>query len=149
MANLQDFRDLASQRLKTVDVLMQAKEWGIAAYILGLVLECVLKAASCKALNLAVYPEVGKTKNNEIANYFRTHNFDNLLIVSGTSDLFGLNGKGFNSWSGFTQEYTGIWTSIRYETITQFDERKVRGMYKFLTEQTSGIISLIESEKRW
>ena len=149
MANLQDFKNLALQRLKTVDVLIQAKEWGMAAYMLGFVLECVLKASSCKALSLTVYPEPGRTKNHEIINYFRTHNFDMLLIVSGTSDLFGLTGKGFNEWSGFTQEYTGRWTDIRYEILTQFNEQKVLRLYNFLTDPARGIITLIESEKRW
>lgn len=151
MATHQDFKDIAKKRLKTAEILMSYQEWGMAAYILGFVLECVLKASACKALNLAVYPEIEKTKNQQIVNYFRTHNFDMLLVVSGTSDIFGLSREGASSWSGFTQEYTkiGKWTDIRYEVLNQFDENLVKSLYKFLTEKPSGIISLIETKNRW
>jgi len=151
MATNQDFKDIAKKRLKTAEILMSNQEWGMCAYILGFVLECVLKASSCKALNLAIYPEIEKTKNQQIVNYFRTHNFDNLLIVSGTSDIFDLSGDGASSWSGFTQEYTkiGKWTDIRYEVLSQFDENRVKSLHKFLTEEPNGIIPLIETKNRW
>ena len=128
---------------------MQAGEWGMAAYILGFVLECVLKATACKALNLTAYPELGKTKNRRVTDYFLTHNFDMLLVISGTSDLFGLTGEGSSSWSGFTQEYTGEWTDIRYQILNQFDENKVRQLYKYLTENSLGVIPLIDNKERW
>ena len=149
MLTKNDFKELAMKRLKTAEFLMQAGEWGMAAYILGFVLECILKAAACNALNLTVYPEVGNTKERRVLDYFRTHDFDMLLVVSGTSDLFGLTGQGSSSWSGFTQEYTGNWTSIRYEILNQFNEKKVERLYKYIIEEPSGIIPLIESQKRW
>jgi len=151
MATNQDFRDIAKKRLKTAEILMSNQEWGMTAYILGFVLECILKASACKALNLSIYPEIEKTKNQQIVNYFRTHNFDMLLVVSGTSDIFDLSGEGASSWSGFTQEYTkiGKWTDIRYEVLSQFDENLVKRLYKFLTEKPNGIIPLIEAKNRW
>jgi hypothetical protein len=151
MANSDDFKNLAKNRLKTAELLIANEEWGMAAYILGFVLECILKSAACRSLRLEMYPEIKTTKDQRIVTYFRTHNFDMLLLVSGTSDIFGITGKGASSWSGFTQEYTklGEWTNIRYDTLNQFDKNTVLSLYKFLTEPPNGIIPLIEAEKRW
>lgn len=149
MATLDDFKLLAERRLKLVDILITNREWGMAAYMMGFVLECVLKAASCKALNLTTYPEPGITKNQQIINYFRTHSFEMLRTISGTSDIFDLVGEGSSSWSGFTQEYGGSWTNIRYEILEQFDEKKIKGLYRYLTEPPNGIIPIIDRKKRW
>lgn len=151
MATIEDFKNIAKKRLKTAEILMANEEWGMTAYILGFVLECVLKASACKALHLATYPELGKNKNRKTVDYFCTHSFDTLLIISGTSDIFDLSGEGASSWSGFTQEYTkmGNWTDIRYNEIIQFDEGLVRSLYGFLTEGPKGIIPLIEEKNRW
>ena len=153
MATREDFKNIAKKRLKTAEILMANEEWGMAVYMMGFVLECVLKASACKALKLTAYPEeIKKIKNQSIVNYFRTHDFDMLLVVSGTSDIFDLfSGEGASSWSGFTQEYTkiGRWTDIRYDVLSQFDESLVKNLHKFLAEEPSGIIPLIEKENRW
>jgi len=151
MATRQDFKDIANKRLKTAEILISNQEWGMAVYILGFVLECVLKASACKALNLSMYPEIQITKNRKAVDYFCTHSFDTLLVISGTSDIFDLSGEGASSWSGFTQEYTkiGNWTDIRYNVLNQFDENLVKNLYEFLTAKPNGIIPLIESKNRW
>lgn len=151
MATAEDFKNIARRRLKTAEILISNEEWGIAVYLMGFVLECVLKATACKTLKLAKYPEVEKNKNQQIASYFRTHDFDMLLLVSGTSDIFELSGEGASSWSGFTQEYTkiGKWTDIRYNILEQFDEGLARKLHAFLTASPNGIIPLIEAKARW
>jgi len=151
MANSSDFEKLAENRLKTIDILISNREWGVAVYLMGFVLECVLKASACKALNLNSYPDFQKTKNIKITNYFLTHDFDMLLLVSGASNIFGLSGQGASSWSGFTQEYTkiGKWTDIRYDTLTQFDETITKNLFGYLTKEPDGIIPLIKGQKIW
>lgn len=146
MANCNDFLTLAKNRLKTVDILISNQEWGVAVYLMGFVLECILKASACKVLNLKNYPEIKKTKNPKITSYFLTHDFDLLLPISGASEIFELSGEGASSWSGFTQEYSkiGKWTDIRYDTLTQFDEKITKNLYTFLTKKPDGIIPLIE-----
>ena len=118
---------------------------------MGFVLECILKALTCKALNLATYPEIKSTKHEKIKSYFLTHDFDMLLIISGTSQIFGLSGEGASSWSGFTQEYTksGAWTNIRYDVLSRFDEKKAKSLYAYLTAPPDGIIPILESKKLW
>ncbi len=151
MATSSDFKSIAEQRLKTVEFLMANQEWGVAVYIMGFVLECVLKTLTCKVLNLSTYPEVQSTKNQKITSYFLTHDFDMLLIISGASQIFGLSGEGASSWSGFTQEYTksGAWTSIRYEAICKFDEKTTRKLYAYLTAEPDGIIPILERKELW
>jgi hypothetical protein len=149
MATHADFKALASDRLQTAELLMSIEEWWMAAYMLGFVLECVLKAAACKALNLEIYPAPQTVKKEKIANYFLTHDFDMLLVISGASDIFGISGIAAATWSGFTQEYQGLYTSIRYDLKSQYDEAKVKRIYNFLTKEPDGIIPLIESKNKW
>lgn len=147
MATSADFKQLAQKRLQTVAVLIDNNEFTVAAYIMGFVLECVLKSAACKALNLEVYPGPGTGVRHEVSTYFLTHNFDQLLIVSGMTDLFKLSEEGNVAWSGFTQEYSGAWTDIRYkDQVAQFDKKKVEELYDFLND---GIIRLVDAKKRW
>ncbi len=151
MATYGDFRNIAEQRLKTVGILISNQEWGVAVYLMGFVLECILKALTCNALNLATYPEIQSKYHEKVKSYFLTHDFDMLLIISGTSQIFGLSGEGASSWSGFTQEYTksGQWTSIRYDAICRFDEKKTRSLYAYLTGTPDGIIPILESKNLW
>lgn len=151
MATHKDFKDIAEKRLKTVDVLISNEEWGVAVYIMGFVLECVLKALTCNTLNLATYPEIKVTKNQKITSYFLTHDFDMLLIVSGASNIFGLSGEGASSWSGFTQEYTkiGKWTDIRYDVLNKFDKKKALSLYNYLVSDPNGIISILKRKGLW
>jgi hypothetical protein len=151
MTTCEDFKGIAKSRLKTAEILMSNKEWGVAVYMMGFVLECILKASACKTLNLTTYPEIKETKNPRIVNYFCTHDFDSLLIISGVSDIFQLSGVGASSWSGFTQEYTKIekWTDIRYDVINQFDEKLATNLHKFLAEKPNGIIPLINAKNVW
>jgi hypothetical protein len=122
----------------------------MAAYLMGLVLECVLKAASCKSLKLSIYPEPGTAYKHETAVHFRTHNFEQLLVVSGLSDIFGILGVGSSSWSEFIQEYQGKnYTDIRYDAVPTFNKNKVMRMRKYLTDKPHGIITLVKSKKRW
>jgi len=149
MATHTDFKKLALERLKTVDVLMSVGEWWVAAYMLGFVLECVLKAGACKALCLEIYPAPQTTKEKKITSYFLTHDFDMLLVISGASDIFGLSGSAAATWSGFMQEYQESYTRIRYDLKSQYDEAKVKRIYSFLTREPDGIIPLMENKNKW
>jgi hypothetical protein len=149
MSACDDFKALAYDRLELVDVLIGKQEWWLAAYMMGFVLECTLKAGACKALNLEVYPAVQTTKKEKITSYFLTHDFDMLLVISGASDIFGISGIGAESWSGFTQEFQGHFTALRYEISSKYDEKKVTRMYGFLTKDPDGIIPLMESQRKW
>lgn len=151
MANIEELKEIAHARLKTAEILISAKDWDGAAYMLGYVLECALKAVVCKTLNLLNYPEY--TKNQKTDEYFMTHKFDQLLIASGLEYLFSTRGSvdAFQYWSDFTKEYPSDWPAMRYDRSRQkqFDEIKVKKLYNILIDATKGILSIIEKEKKW
>ena len=147
MANFGDFKKLTKARLNTVKILMKANDWNSAAYMMGYALECSLKATVCKTLKLSVYPEY--TKRENIDKYFMTHSFQQLLIVSGLSNIFSLDGpaKAFQNWSDFTNEYKDRWTEMRYEVEEKWDSDRVKKLYKYLVTGRSAIIK--EIRKTW
>lgn len=143
MANAEGFKKIADQRLKTVDILIGASDWGSAVEEMGYVLECTLKAATCRILGLEDYPE--NTGKKKIDSFFMTHVFDHLIIVSGMSKIFSVNGDStaFRNWSDFIiPTYQGDWTSMRYdpEKSGRYDAAKVGVLYNNLKE----IIRVIE-----
>lgn len=144
MPNGNDFREIAKKRLKTVLILMEAKDTGMATYMMGHSLECSLKAVICKHLRLQQYP--GQTGRKNIDTYFMTHNFDQLLVVSGMSDILGPRGSedAFRSWSDFTKEYQGEWVSMRYK-LDDWSMQKITTLYTAL----NGIISEIKKRHKW
>ena len=116
--------------------------------MMGYVLECALKAGTCKALGLAEYPENRKTDS-----HFLTHNFDQLLVLSGMSSIFNANGdlNVFNNWSNFTKEFSGDWPGMRYnpDYLQRFDEAKVRTLHTCLIQKTNGILSVVTAKRKW
>jgi hypothetical protein len=145
MANLQDFKKMTRARLRTVDALIKAGDWDMAAYMMGYVLECGLKGAICSRLNLDTYPD----GNDEIARFFKTHKFDPLLIMSGLFNIFRTSNtqQAFHNWSDFTKEYSGDWPSMRYDSTRLWSEAKIRKLYIYLTDKPAGVLTIIM--KRW
>lgn len=77
-----DLRNIAQDRLKDAEVLLQSRRYAGAVYLCGYVVEIALKARICRTLKWAGYPST----RAEFQNYqsFRTHNLDTLLSLSGT-----------------------------------------------------------------
>lgn len=151
MANQSDLRQLSRARVKTANTLIKASDWDAAAYMMGYVLELALKAASCKALKLKNYPV--NTRLQKIDDCFQSHRFDQLIVVSGLSDLFSLDGpaESFGNWSLFVQEYPGNWPEIRYDPniIIRFNESKVHSLFQYLYDDDNSIIKTIAGKRRW
>ncbi len=147
MANGRELKDISKARLKTVDVLLNANDWEGASYMMGYVLECALKSVICKTLHLVSYPE--KIGSDKIIKFFKTHDFDVLLTLSGMEDIFGFSGPGFSSWSGFTQEYPGDWSTMRYTQNPNWDGIKTKKVYTYLVDPTTGILTFIKGGRRW
>lgn len=150
MASRKDLAQLTKARLKTVSILMINDDWDMAAYMMGYSLETALKAATCKTLRVDQYPDIKSYKNEKIGNYFMTHNFDMLLLVSGLSDIFSVDGdpSAFQNWSDFTQEFSGEWTNMRYLS-GKFDSAKTNTLYKALYEDHDSIIKTITRRRKW
>lgn len=152
MASPKDLKDLAYQHLKTAECLMRAEDWSGAAYMLGYVLEFALKSAVCRTLNLLAYPS-GETHSERVIGFFKVHNFDQLQIISGTTDLFDSRGSkdAQRNWGDFTAYYLGEWPSMRYnkEGLKQFNKKVVNKIHNGLTSKRDGILMVLEKENRW
>jgi len=148
MADSKQLKLIAKARLRSVEFLMKAKDWDGAVYMMGYVLECALKASVCKTLRLSEYPENRKTDG-----HFMTHNLDQLLVLSGMSDLFNISAPVviFQNWSEFTQEFQGDWPAMRYNynRLQSFDEIKTKKLHNNLIDGPNGILSVITKKKRW
>ena len=127
---------------------MKGGDWDGAAYMMAHALECALKAAACKILGLEKYPQDVRKDG-----HFMTHDFDQLLILSGLSGIFSANGAQdeFLSWSEFTKEFPGNWVSVRYSLQNQqkFDEVKVYGLFAYLAGNPSAILRVLSKRKKW
>ncbi|HTE48385.1 MAG TPA: hypothetical protein VK675_00565 [Candidatus Paceibacterota bacterium] len=140
---------ISNMRINSAETLMKAGDWFFSAYTMAMALECALKAMICKTLNLSSYPE--DPKHAKIRNFFWTHEFEQLLILSGLSDTFspsGQNPEAIQSWSEFTKEFSGSWseTKYSYDLQQQFDKIKVERLYENLTSSPWGIITKIKEK---
>ncbi len=147
MASRNDLKKIALRRFKSADQLIKVSDWDGASLMMGLSLECALKAVTCKTLGLDNYPETRKVKS--INNFFKTHNFDELLVVSGTDSIFGIRGSGYPAWNWaeFMTQYEGDWWNMKYDLnkIKSWDEDKTKKIYTHL----KGLLDEIKVRKLW
>lgn len=117
---------------------------------MGHTLECALKAATCRTLKLADYPPIIRKQEDP---YFKTHQFEQLLVISGLGDLFNTNAPvgRFQCWSDFTLAYTGEWVLLRYDGLAHenFSEGKVKYLFECLFDSDDSIIRTIMKKRRW
>ncbi len=150
MATRTEQKDLALARLKSIKILMDGTDWDMAGYLMGYVVECALKAAVCRTLNQATYPD-NLEKDDQARSFFQTHRIDRLLMVSGMSDIFeGTTNhpKILQNWSDFTFNYPANWTEKRYQP-GYWNEEKVKKCYTNLTEKPYGILHQFAKRRRW
>ena len=142
-------KQITEARMISVKFLIEAEDWFWASYTMAMALECALKAMICKTLNLKSYPE--DLKNEEkIVHFFWTHQFEQLLVLSGLKRLIGSHGRPevFQNWSEFTKVFSGNWPAIRYNYQRQqeFNETKTRLLYKNLIDNDYGLITKIKGK---
>lgn len=151
MAGCAELKKLSKARLRSAKLLMDGGDWDGSAYMMGHVLETALKSAACKTLHLTDYPET--TGNKKVDAMFMTHKFDQLLIISGLSDLFTFGSPGHISskYSAFVQEYPGEWINMRYDPtiFIRFDEIKVKNLYNNLYQDSNSITKTLSRRNRW
>ncbi len=146
MAKGVELKEIAEARLKVAELLLNSRDFDLAVDMMGLSLECALKACICKVLKLKQYPDTGAKKS--ILEIFKTHLFDNLLILSGMQSDFTLEAESqlFQNWSTATQ----MWSSeVRYFPIGTIKKEDSERMYSALTEKPHGVITWIAENKKW
>ena len=145
----EQLKQITEARMKSVDALIGAEDLFLASYTMAMALECALKAMICKTLRLSVYPE--NRKQSKIMSFFWTHEFEQLLIISGLSDIFspsGTSSEAIQSWSDFTKEFPGAWSGLKYdyEVQRQFDKIKADRLYSNLTDSPWGVLTKIKEK---
>jgi hypothetical protein len=122
MPSKKELKNISLARIKSAETLLKNNDWDGSAQMMGLALECALKAAICKTLRIQNYPESHKDK--KVPEFFMTHGFDRLVLLAGMTDIFTATGDAaaFANWSAFTVQYPGEWTSMRYDPNKKFNQ---------------------------
>ena len=150
MATSSEFKYLSRIRLKSAKILLDKEDWEGAGYFMGLSLECALKSCICKTLRITNYPEKNK-KDKQVPDFFMTHSFLRLLLLSGLSDILDVkssNQLAYKNWSDFTIQYPGNWMAVRY-IPNYFDNKKTIQLYNYLFLDKDSIIKTIKRKRRW
>jgi hypothetical protein len=150
MASRKDLKQIALLRVKSAKLLLDGRDWQGAAYMMGLSLECLLKAAVCKTLRIEDFPE--NHKDDKVPPFFMNHSFVRLQLLSGLSDIFSATGDvaAFGNWSDFTIKYPSEWIYIRYASPANspFDEATTKKLFQYLYESPNSIVKTVIKRKR-
>jgi hypothetical protein len=152
MASRSTLKNVAISRIKGAKLLLNGDDWEGSAHTMALALECALKAAVCKTLRIEDYPENHRDK--KVPDFFMTHSFDRLLLLSGLSDVFSTQGnqQAFDNWSQFTIQFPGEWTGMKYDPQAApnvFDRSLSARLMVQIYEDNQSIIKTIRRLKRW
>ncbi|MEK7560338.1 MAG: hypothetical protein AAB539_00060 [Patescibacteria group bacterium] len=147
----EELQFITNGRLESAQILIEHHDWFWASYTMAMTLECALKAAICKTLNLRAYPDPKSMRNDKIINIFYTHEFEQLKLLAGLNEVFSPSSgepEIVRNWSEFTKEFPGSWSDIRYDynKQQQFDAAKAPPLYKNLTHPKNGIITKIKEK---
>ncbi|HSX17094.1 MAG TPA: hypothetical protein VLH86_03275 [Patescibacteria group bacterium] len=147
----EEWQQLCRHKIDLVKRLIAQKEWEVAGEYMGYALECALKAAACKTLDIDSYPPIkiwrdAARQPNEISG-FKTHEFDALIVLGGLSKRFSADFE----LNQFTSSYTGDWENRRYEgdLSTVYDEKTVIELSKLLYDSDESIINKFDKEGLW
>lgn len=146
-----EFQGLATLRLKEANVLLAQNYPDGAFYLAGYAVECALKSAICRTLDIDDFFEPGSGKVHEakvkddVLHKFRTHDFGTLLVLSG---LYFKLEAGLLTDTLLEQSWATIrshaWSEqYRYQTIA----RKSVGEVADFTESVNYILQWIK--KHW
>ena len=135
--NRADLQRLTELRVADAEVLLQARHWPAAYYLLGYAIECALKACAARQFSEHVVPD------KRVVNEFYTHELEKLLNISGAKEAWKSRAK---RERGFQVNWSTVrdWSeAARYDlTIT---EATARDMYTAVTDATSGVLPWLKT----
>ena len=130
MATRQELKDLANLRLREAEALYAAGHHDGAAYLGGYVVELALKARICRLLGTVNYPDTGKYKQ-----VYATHDFDQLLFLSGLQPKLVAGSQLFANWS-----IALPWKpERRYSPVGTFSQQDALDILEAIRDPTNGI----------
>lgn len=152
MASREILKNTANSRIGSARLLLDGGDWEGASHMMALALECALKSAICKTLRVQSYPEAHRDK--KVPDFFMTHSFDRLLLLSGLTDIFSATGdmQAFNNWSSFTIQFPSEWTAMRYDpnaAPNPFDEALSKNLMRYIHEDQKSILNIMTEKERW
>jgi len=142
MPKRSELKELAKIRLKEAKALFDCELYDGSRYLAGYVVELSLKACICKVLDTDNYPESG-----ELSRSFKTHNFDDLLNLTGLGRRFDrakiVNPNLLANWSLVTE-----WTeSFRYKPVGSSPKQLAQDTIAALEDKKDGIFTWMK--KYW
>jgi len=142
MPSRSQLKIIANSRLKTVRILIKAKDWQMAAYMMAMTLEIALKALICKKLNLTKYPD--HHRDNTVQHFFKTHNLRNLALLAGLNQELTNTNQLSKKWKKFISIFpTKNWPDIRYMPANKWSETEIQAMMSALS------VILTKIKKLW
>ena len=142
MPTRRELKKIARTRLKEAKALFEKGLYDGSCYLAGYVVELALKAQICRTLNIDEYPDSG-----EFSRFFKTHNLDHLLKLSGLEKKF-YEAKNQNpdletNWSLVT-----TWSEqLRYNPIGTSNRQNTINLINALENRNHGVFTWIK--KRW
>jgi hypothetical protein len=136
--NRREFQEISNLRRKEASVLLKAKHFAGAYYLIGYSIECALKACIAKQTKKYDFPD------KQIATKAHSHNLEQLIKLAGlendlkndmcTNRILEVNWAVVKDWD----------ESSRYKTTLSSTEAE--DLYSACTSRTNGIFSWIKEK---
>src|SRR3990172_9223847 len=135
--NRNDLQSLAELRVADAEILLNARRFPAAYYLLGYAVECALKACITKQIKEHDFPD----KQLILDSY--THNLEQLLRISGVKSQLDLRMTGDKA---FEVNWTTVkdWTeAARYDN--NVPEVRARDLLNAVVDATSGVLTWLKT----
>ncbi len=130
--NRADFQKLADMRIEEAEVLLKAKQFSGAYYLVGYAIECALKACIAKRTKKYAYPD------KDLANRCYTHDVEKLLDLAGLKGLLSGDPDLQINWAVVKD-----WNErSRYERKTRVEAQAI---YDAITDPAHGVLQWIKA----
>jgi hypothetical protein len=132
-----DLQLLADARVADANVLLDARRWAAAYYLLGYAVECALKACTARRFRQDEVPD------KRVVNDFYTHRLDTLLGISGL-------GQALEGRANGEPAFQVNWNTVRdWNETSRYDhsisEAKARDMFIAVADQATGVLSWLKT----
>lgn len=132
--NRTDLQQLAVERLRDADVLLNAGQWSGAYYLAGYAIECALKACIARLTGLHDFPE----KDRVLKSF--SHDFENLLVVAG---LKGLRDADISTNAVLRQNWLAVKDWKEASRYQRWSEVEARELFVAVADASNGVLSWI------
>lgn len=129
--NRQDFKDMASTRLRETKALLLSRNYSGAYYLAGYVIECALKSCIAKQTRRFEFPDKQKVQNAY------THNLVKLVELAGLKTALDIHGAA-NSVFASNWAIVKVWSEeSRYQSYSRI---QAQDLYDAISDPTDGVL---------